>query len=295
MKFHLLLAFGACILVGTQNLFAEAFVPSSLASASRTEPMILSASAVELEEKVTTTTRTTTDGEGEPVAFPPPLSQLDRLKRAAVFWPLAVPTVANYYDLPQPVATLAMESTPKMLYSALSLRGGVGVALDMVTESHHLAVLSSYAVLTVLVLNSALRIYTSAKFKRDPSKKYDSFLPNLFFFFSGVCVITGIFTGIMFQLLGIYSRSALGMGNLAGYAAFKAATESFRRLGFQTFLTCLGSFVVIFLIHFRNMTNEGGRFGDKVFSLIAILALLGGVALKEALNLATVHVFAPMT
>ena len=35
----------------------------------------------------------------EPVSFPPPLSQLDRLKRAAVFWSKAVPIVANYYGL----------------------------------------------------------------------------------------------------------------------------------------------------------------------------------------------------
>ena len=33
------------------------------------------------------------------VAFPPPLSATDRLKRAATFWSTAVPIIANYYGL----------------------------------------------------------------------------------------------------------------------------------------------------------------------------------------------------
>lgn len=33
----------------------------------------------------------------EAVEFPPPLSSVDRLKRAATFWSVAVPIVANYY------------------------------------------------------------------------------------------------------------------------------------------------------------------------------------------------------
>lgn len=41
----------------------------------------------------------TSEDDEEPVSFPPPLSQLDRLKRAAVFWSKAVPIVANYYGL----------------------------------------------------------------------------------------------------------------------------------------------------------------------------------------------------
>jgi hypothetical protein len=35
----------------------------------------------------------------ESVEFPPPLSDIDRLKRAAKFWSTAIPIVANYYGL----------------------------------------------------------------------------------------------------------------------------------------------------------------------------------------------------
>ena len=35
----------------------------------------------------------------ESIEFPPPLSSMDRLKRAATFWSTAVPIVANYYGI----------------------------------------------------------------------------------------------------------------------------------------------------------------------------------------------------
>jgi hypothetical protein len=41
----------------------------------------------------------TEDEELDSVDFPPPLSTLDRMKRAATFWSTAIPIVANYYGL----------------------------------------------------------------------------------------------------------------------------------------------------------------------------------------------------
>lgn len=206
--------------------------------------------------------------------------------------------ITSLHALPSSLSCLAIENcTPNLLSTVSCLRGGAtttAVVLDMAKEDQHLAVLASYSVLTVLVLNSALRIYTSTKFKRDRSKQYNWILPSLFALSSGICVLTGAFTGIMFQLLAIYSRSALGMGNDAGYAAFKASTLVYRRLGFNTFLWCLGSFVSMFLISLRNMTNEDERLGNGIFSAMAVLALLGGIIMKKLLNLATELIFAPM-
>lgn len=183
------------------------------------------------------------------------------------------------------------------LGTLMPLRGGAAAALssalDMARESQNIGVLSSYGVVTVLILNSALRLYTGTKIKRDPSKKNDWILTTLFSLFSGICVISGAFTGVMFQLLGIYAKSALGMGNVEGYKAFQAATAPFTNLGFHTFLICLSSFVGIFLINFYNMTKKDEAFGGKIFCLMAFLTLAGGVILKHILNLATFHIFAP--
>lgn len=205
-------------------------------------------------------------------------------------------TSASLHGLPpNPTSSWATEAAPGLLSAASHLRGGAvpNFVLDMAKESHYLDVMASYGVLTVLILNSALRLYTSTHFKRNPSKKNDWMSPNLFLLCSGICVITGAFTGVMFQLLGIYHKSALGMGNPAGYAAFKAATMCYRRLGFHTFLTCLASFVGAFMISLRNMTKEDERFGDGIFATMAVLTLCGGIILKKVLHLATALIFAP--
>lgn len=101
MKFYLFVAFGACVSVGTQRMLAEAYIPSSSASTSRTERTFLPAASVELKASDVETSQSdrTSDDDEDLVTFPPPLSQLDRLKRAAVFWSKAVPIVANYYGL----------------------------------------------------------------------------------------------------------------------------------------------------------------------------------------------------
>eukprot|EP00980_Cylindrotheca_fusiformis_P011276 scaffold2597_cov116-Cylindrotheca_fusiformis.AAC.4 len=207
--------------------------------------------------------------------------------------------------LPQLSSTCLHAATPSMLVAGASsalktlapLRGGaaaaLSTALDMEKETQNIAVLSSYGVVTVLVLNSALRLYTSTKIKRDPSKKYDWVLTSLFSLFSGLCVISGAFTGVMFQLLRIYAKSALGMGNIEGYKAFQAATAPYTNLGFHTFLVCLSSFVGTFLINFYNMTRDDDAWGGKIFCLMAFLTLAGGVVIKHILNLATLHIFAP--
>jgi hypothetical protein len=225
------------------------------------------------------------------------LAQRGAISRIAAFTTSTIPAVSSSTSLNGVTAPSALVAGASSAIGALApLRGGaaaaVSSALDMSKESQNIAVLSSYGVVTVLILNSALRLYTSTNFKRDPSKKNDWILRSLFSIFSGVCVISGAFTGIMFQLLGIYSKSALGMGNVEGYKAFQAATAPYATLGFRTFLICLSSFVGTFLINFYNMTKEDGGLGKKIFGFMALLTIAGGVVIKHILNLATVHIFA---
>lgn len=47
----------------------------------------------------TSTTMAANDDKKEDFTFPPPLSPVDRLKRAATFWSMALPIVASYYGL----------------------------------------------------------------------------------------------------------------------------------------------------------------------------------------------------
>lgn len=50
-------------------------------------------------DSVSTSVSSSSDGGAESIEFPPPISSVDRLKRAATFWSTAVPIVANYYGI----------------------------------------------------------------------------------------------------------------------------------------------------------------------------------------------------
>jgi hypothetical protein len=193
------------------------------------------------------------------------------------------------------------------------LRGGGGAAassplLDLSREGYYLQSMSTYAVVTALVMNSALRLFTSTKF---PSNKTTStgdssmismmnsvkIASSLFKLLETLCIVSGVFTAIMFQLLGIYSKSALGMMNDKGYLAFKAATAVYRKWGFRCFLISLGSFVGVFLLSLYNKTicdNDGADRWDKaIFAASLLLAVLGAYHIKAVLNLATHFIFTP--
>ena len=73
------------------------------------------------------------------VEFPPPLTQLDRLKRAATFWSTAVPIVAQYYGLLSKIKFQELTSNPlteseiQQLWDAQHTKGATQLA-DTITE-----------------------------------------------------------------------------------------------------------------------------------------------------------------
>ena len=76
-----------------RNNGVTAFAPAAPSGA---RDSLLSASIVVSTDTVDSANDNDKDND-EAVEFPPPLSSVDRLKRAATFWSVAVPIVANYY------------------------------------------------------------------------------------------------------------------------------------------------------------------------------------------------------
>jgi hypothetical protein len=72
------------------TLSGHALIPSSLSSRSaiRAENSLFASATLEA-----------TDDDIDSVEFPPPLSELGRFQRSALFWSKALPIVANYYGL----------------------------------------------------------------------------------------------------------------------------------------------------------------------------------------------------
>jgi hypothetical protein len=102
MKLHFSVGtvFSTCVLSSTSIVqaftpFASVLQKGIIRQCSTTSQRLL-AQAIETP---TTNVYSEKDNTVESVEFPPPLSDIDRLKRAAKFWSTAIPIVANYYGL----------------------------------------------------------------------------------------------------------------------------------------------------------------------------------------------------
>lgn len=194
-----------------------------------------------------------------------------------------------------------------------SIRGGAGggnggatllAALNLQREGYLLQEMATYATLTALILNAALRLWTSTKFNKDQK----TLVGHVFTVSTALCVISGSFTAILFQMLTIYSKGALGMANDTGYVAFYAATAVYRKWGFRCFLTELSTFVLSFLMSLYNTlwenarvhhaddgTNKASspfrRFGTYIMIGATVLTVVGAHHIKHVLDLATQHIF----
>ena len=147
---------------------------------------------------------------------------------------------------------------------------------------------------------SSVHRWTSTDFAKNQS----NIVRNIFNISTALCIMSGAFTAILFQLLIIYSKSALGMGNDEGYVAFKAATSTFRMWGFRCFLIEMMSFVVCFMSKLYNRLWKDARKlqGDEYKSALTttgrfiiggsvILMAIGSVLIRSVVNLASKHVF----
>jgi len=191
----------------------------------------------------------------------------------------------------------ALSSTlPNILQT---IRGGAATTavVNFPRESLTLQGMATYGTITALIMNASLRLWTSTSFSNDQNK----IVPNVFNIANAICMLSGVFTAILFQLLTIYSKSALGMGNDVGYMAFKEATKTFRIFGFHCFLTEMMSFLVCFMMHLYNTLWNNARqrghkslltpTGNVVMGGSVILMVVGIHLIRSVLSLASLHIF----
>lgn len=163
---------------------------------------------------------------------------------------------------------------------------------DIARASIRLEGLSSYALVAALLMNIGLRLYGSIPKKMnltaEDTKHYklENAAAMLSSVFGVICIITGMTTTIIFSFLGLYSKTALGMGNDAGFVEFFSATAGMRAVGFQSMRSCIfclkGSFVTSTLLDFRGQ----GNFRYVIFSLSLVLCVMSWMQWSSIVKLA---------
>ena len=191
-----------------------------------------------------------------------------------------------------PLSSLCRSST--LSRALLELQGGESLAssaFDLYRTRIRLEGLSAYGLLAILLMNSALALYTSVPKTiqtQAGGKDADSNSPQnkeirmenratvIFTVLSILCILSGVTTSIIFSFLGLYSKTALGMGNDEGFVKFFDATQSVRTFGFNSMITSLiclkGSFAMSVFLYFKGKTRYALSAFAFLLSIISWLA-----------------------
>jgi hypothetical protein len=153
------------------------------------------------------------------------------------------------------------------------LRGGQATTVDLARTSIRLESLNSYAIIAALLLNATLKLYTMTPKQTDSSHhKLENIARLIFVLSAGLSMICGAYTTVVFSLLGLYSKTALGLGRDQVFLQFFAATAQVRQQGFNSFLTALLSFEVCFVASL--LLNYDAKIRWWLLSLSSIVAIL---------------------
>ena len=177
-------------------------------------------------------------------------------------------TASNVPNLAVPLSSLTTSAAPVEL-----IRGGAEV-LDLTRTRIGLEALHTFAVMTTLLMNASLRLFTSTPKKLDEKRPSYENLAKIFF---GICVAMSVVFGgycvIVFSLMGLYSKGALGLGQDEALVEFLAQTEGIRAGGFNAFLASLLFFKCSFLSSV--FINYEGKMRWWLAGLVLAVDLIG--------------------
>jgi len=172
-----------------------------------------------------------------------------------------------------PANTIAPLSSFAISAAPLLIRGG-GEVLDLTRTRVGLEALHTYSVMTTLLLNCSLRLFSSTPKKLDDKRpSYENLAKIVFAICVAMSVVFGGYSVVVFSLMGLYSKRALGVGKDDAFLAFAARTESIRVGGFNAFLASLLFFKTSFLLSV--FLNYEGKFRWWLAGLVLTVDLIG--------------------
>jgi len=138
----------------------------------------------------------------------------------------------------------------------------------------HSANPSSPSVVAALILNASLRLFTSVPLDLDKTRER-RLITFVFMTTSVLCVLSGAYTTVVFTLIQLYAKRALGMSLDESYLSFFEQTAKYRTWGFYAFLWCLKSFTVSFSCSlFLKIERKDWRYVTGITTVVAMSIML---------------------
>ena len=196
--------------------------------------------------------------------------------------------------LPAVLNPLESDATSMIGTFLNSIRGGGGtassnLAFDLGRARIRLEGLQMYCTIASLIMNAALDLYSSTpkNQKEDPKKLLDrveNWVKILFACNTIATVVMGSYSCIVFVLLGLYSKTALGMGLDDKFLQFFQETHYIRESAFHTFIWGLLSFQGSFICSL--FLNYSGWMRWFVLAISSIASLFSIYKWNEILSIA---------
>ena len=154
--------------------------------------------------------------------------------------------------------------------------------------------LQAYGTICALLMNATLRLFSSvSEPKSDDDSlegKWNNRAFNAFLVTVIVSVLFGSYTTIVFSMIALYSKQALGRGMDSNFMDFYVHTHGLRESGFRAFLYSLASFQGAFILSLF-LKYRGDRRKWFVF-LAVVISLLSARRWSYVITLASKLIFA---
>ena len=128
------------------------------------------------------------------------------------------------------------------------VRGGGTAAVDVTRFRLRLEGLHTYAVITSLLMNASLRLFSATPKRWVPGQRVTNAIKVLFSIAVTISVLAGSYTTIVFSLLGLYAKRALGRGWDQPCLAFFEQTRPIREGAYDACVVSLVTFQISFCL-----------------------------------------------
>jgi len=177
------------------------------------------------------------------------------------------------------VGSTSMRLLSSCLSTALVLSGGgKQEVMDIHRFKLRLDGLNSYSVITTLIINASMRLYSATPKRFDEytsgNPRTDNIIKVLFSLLVTISILSGSYTTIVFSLMELYSKRALGRGGVMDAAClhFFDETQPIREWAYDTWILSLVSFQASFVLSL--ILNHDDTFRWILASLGTVAAVL---------------------
>jgi len=183
---------------------------------------------------------------------------------------------------------------PHFIIQPLPVSSQTSAVISLDRVKIRLEGLGPYAVVATLILNGGLRLFSM--YREEPDER-DKFINSLQLTMLVISIVSAAFTSVVFTMISIHSKAAVGMNKDMAYELYFAATQADRALGFRSLQVALGSFLIGFslkvkLMILKSRTSAYRNAVDKVIMVsFALVFSFMGYRLFRIGNLAKVLIF----